>query len=98
MKRTVLNNVRSLPGSFETSGDVLGSLMSSARYHRPWNYPETVKDKYESLSVSEIAATAKEVIHPKSLIWVIVGDREQIETGIRSLNLGPVTVMKASDL
>ena len=98
LKRTVLNNVRSLPGSFETSGDVLGSLMSSARYHRPWNYPETVKDKYESLSVSEIAATAKEVIHPKSLIWVIVGDREQIETGIRSLNLGPVTVMKASDL
>lgn len=98
LQRTVLNNVRSLPGSFETSGDVLGSLTASARYGRPWNYPATVKDKYEALSIRDITAAAAEVVHPESLVWVIVGDREQIEAGVASLNLGPIEVMSASDL
>ncbi|WDI33109.1 pitrilysin family protein [Hyphococcus flavus] len=98
LERSVLNNVRSLPGTYETSGDVLGSLTSSARYGRAWNYPETVKDKYEALTVDDITAAAAEVIHPESLVWVIVGDREQIEDGVRSLNLGPIEVMQASDL
>ncbi len=98
VERSILNNVRSLPGTYETSDDVLGSLTSSARYGRPWNYPETVKDKYEALTVDEIKAAADEVIHPESLIWVIVGDREKIEEGVRSLNLGPVEIKQASEL
>ncbi len=98
LERSILNNVRSLPGTYETSNSVLGSLTSSARYERPWNYPETVKGQYEALTIADIKATADEVIHPESLIWVIVGDREKIEAGIRSLNLGPVEVKQASDL
>jgi len=98
LERSVLNNVRSLPGSFETSNNVLGSLTSSARYDRPWDYPTTVKEVYEGLTISDITAAAAEVIHPESLIWVIVGDREQIEDGVRSLNLGPIEVMQSSDL
>lgn len=98
LQRTVLNNVRSLPGSFETSGDVLGSLTSSARYGRPWNYPATVKDKYQALTIDDVEAAAEEVIHPESLVWVIVGDRAEIEAGVASLNLGPIEVRSASDL
>ncbi len=98
LDRTVLNNVRSLPGSFETSSDVLGSLTSSARYDRPWDYPATLKDEYQALSIGDITAAATEVIHPESLVWVIVGDREAIEEGVRALDLGPIEVMKASDL
>ncbi|PQA87919.1 M16 family metallopeptidase [Hyphococcus luteus] len=98
LERTVLNNVRSLPGSFETSGDVLGSLTSSARYGRPWDYPATLKDKYQALTINDITDAAKEVIHPDSLVWVIVGDRAEIEEGVRALNLGPIEVMKASEL
>lgn len=98
LERTILNNVRSLPGTYETSNDVLGSLTSSARYGRPWNYPETVKDKYEALTLEDIKAAAEEVIHPESLIWVIVGDRAEIEEGVRSLGLGPIEIKQASDL
>jgi len=98
LNRVVLNNVRSLPGSFETSNNVLGSLTSSARYGRPWNYPATLKEQYEELSLGDVTAAAGEVIHPESLIWVIVGDREQIEAGVRSLNLGPIEFIKASEL
>lgn len=33
------------------------------------------------------------VIKPLSLTWVIVGDREKIEKGIRDLNLGPIKII-----
>ncbi len=92
LRRAILGNTRSLPGAFETSDDVLDSLVSSARYGRPWNYPATLKEKYEALDRADISAAANEVVHPESLIWVIVGDLEKIEQGLRGLNLGPVEV------
>ncbi|SNT67857.1 M16 family metallopeptidase [Amphiplicatus metriothermophilus] len=98
LERVVLNNVRSLPGQYETSGAVLDSLTSSARFGRPWNYPETLKEQYEALSLDDVKAAAARVVHPESLVWVIVGDREKIEDGVRALDLGPVEVMQASDL
>ncbi|MEZ5921231.1 MAG: pitrilysin family protein [Parvularculaceae bacterium] len=98
LSRTVANNVRSLPGSFETSGDVLGSLVNSNRFGRPWNYPATLKEKYEALTLPDIKAAAKEVVDPAALTWIIVGDRAKIEAGIRALNLGSIEVKSASDL
>ena len=98
IERTILNNTRSLPGAYETAGNVIGSLTSSARYGRPWDYPATLTEKFKALDASDITSAATEVIHPESLVWVIVGDREKIEAGIRSLNMGEVEVKSLSDL
>ena len=98
IQRAIFSNTRSLPGSFETAGAVLGSLTSSARYGRPWNYPETLTAKFNALEANDIATAAGEVVHPESLIWIVVGDREQIEAGIKELDLGPVEVRTLEDL
>ena len=98
LSRVVASNTRSLPGSYETAGDVMGSLVSSANYDRPWTYPLSLKGKYEALSLDDISAAAAEVVHPESLIWVIVGDREKIESGVRELGLGDIEVINISDL
>lgn len=98
IERAVLSNTRSLPGSFETARSVLSSLTSSARYSRPWNYPATLTAKFNALEATDITGAANEVIHPESLIWVIVGDREEIEAGIRDLNIGPIEVKALADL
>ena len=98
IERAVLNNTRSLPGSFETADDVLWSLASSARYGRPWDYPATLAEKFRALESADIAGAAAEVIHPESLIWVIVGDREKIEDGVRALDLGPIDVKTIDEL
>lgn len=98
LSRTIANNVRSLPGSFETSSDVLGSLVSSNRFGRPWNYPETLKQKYEAMTLREINEAAREVVNPDQLIWVLVGDRAKIEAGVASLGLGPIETKALSDL
>jgi zinc protease len=36
------------------------------------------------------------VVKPDNLTWVIVGDRAQIEKGIRELNLGEVKFLDAN--
>ena len=98
IQRAVYSNTRSLPGSFETAGAVLSSLASSARFGRSYDYPTTLKTKFENLSAEDLSAAAKEVIHPDALTWVIVGDRAAIEEEIRALNLGEIEVRAISDL
>jgi zinc protease len=92
LDRVVKNAVRSLPGSYETAVAVLGSLQASVEYGRPWDYPATLPAKLQALTVADVRAAAKSVVHPEHLVWVIVGDVSKIEKGVRALNLGPVEV------
>ena len=87
-----LDRVRSLPGSYETAGNVLSSLVSSGRYGRPFDYPTTLKSQYDALSPEVVDEKADEIIRPNALVWLVVGDREQIEEDVRALGLGEVTV------
>jgi zinc protease len=34
-------------------------------------------------------------IDPQRMVWVVVGDREKIEAGIRSLGLGEIVIVDA---
>ncbi|MEZ5460545.1 M16 family metallopeptidase [Dokdonella sp.] len=88
-----LNNVRELPGSFETTGSVLGVLARNALYDRPDDYIETLKSRIESIKDADVEAAAREIIHPHAITWVIVGDLKQIEKPMRALKLGEVKVL-----
>jgi len=96
--RVILDNVRSLPGQYETSGAVLGSLLSSGRFGRPDNYPETLPEKYKALDVPALQKAAAEVVKPDQMIWMIIGDAAQIKEGVEAAGIGAVTVMNMQDL
>jgi zinc protease len=89
------NDVRSLPGSYETAGSVLGALSENALFGRPDDYVATLKQRIEAQTDDAVRAAATQVIHPEQLTWVIVGDLKRIEPGIRALNLGPIQVLDA---
>ena len=93
LDKNVRNSVNSLPGQFETSGAVLGSLLNNQRFGRPDDYVTTLSEQYRSLNLENVQAAAEEVIHPGSLTWMIVGDREKIEAQLEGLDLGPVSIM-----
>ena len=42
-----------------------------------------------------MAKAASKVVQPDKLVWVVVGDRETIESDIRELGLGEVQLMDA---
>ena len=93
LDKSVRNNVNSLPGQFETAGAVLNALLSNDRFGRPDSYISSLKRRYEAVDLSGVHAAAQQVIHPENLIWLIVGDLEQIEQQIRDLELGDVQII-----
>lgn len=95
LDKTVKNNVNSLPGQFETGRAVLGSMLSNQRFDRDDDYVESLSQKYGSLDLGDIHDAADVVIKANRLTWLIVGDREKIESELRALELGPVSIMDA---
>ena len=98
LERARLDEVRSLPGQFETANAVLYSLLSSERFNRQYNYPESLVEKYNSLSLGDLSKAAEEVLHPDKLTWIIIGDAEKIKAEVEAAELGPVSVQSMNSL
>jgi len=77
-----------LPGRWETMGAVSGSIQELVQYGIPEDYYATYAQKVRSLKTGDIADVARKVIHPDNIVWIVVGDRSKIESGIRDLGYG----------
>ena len=93
--KVIANDVRALPGSFETANAVRGAITGILLYDRPDDHVRTLKARIEAQTVDGINAAAKAVIQPSAMTWVVVGDLSKIEQGIRELGLGEVKVLDA---
>lgn len=89
------NETLRLPGSRETIDSVGNSIISMVDFHWPDDYYNTMSGHIRALKTADLDAAAKDVIHPDQLVWVIVGDRAKIESGIRELNLGEIHFIDA---
>ncbi|MCE2525907.1 MAG: insulinase family protein [Acidimicrobiia bacterium] len=85
----------SLPGRWETASAVLGSLAEIVRFGLPDDYWDTYAGSIRALSEEEIRQAAVDVVHPEALVWVVVGDRAEIEAGIRELGFGDIVLLDA---
>ncbi|VAV92325.1 Zinc protease [hydrothermal vent metagenome] len=94
LNKVVKNNTNSLPGQYESASAVLGSLMSSNRFARPYDYPTSLKAKYAAMNTDTVNAQSKHII-PEKLIWIIIGDIEKIREGVESLDLGTMEIWDA---
>lgn len=90
MTAAVQNYVRRLPATLETQASVLGLLQSANVLGRPLDYSASLPQRYQALTLADLHAAAREVVHPERLIWIIVGDRAQIEPQIAALNIAPI--------
>jgi zinc protease len=95
LTRIKANETLSLPGSRETLGEVGFSITNLVQFGWPDDYYDTMSDKIRTLTTSDLDAVAKKVIHPDNLVWVVVGDRDRIEPGIRDLNFGEIRFIDA---
>ena len=87
------NNTLSLPGRWETSAAVLQDIGQIVTYDLPDDYWNNYAENVRGLSLDQINEAADGVIKPEQLVWVVVGDREQIESRIRELELGEITLL-----
>jgi zinc protease len=89
------NRILRLPGSWETMAAVGSSISEIVRFGFPDNYFDVYPEKIRSLQLSQVTAAAKKVLRPDRLVWVVVGDREKIEPGIRELGYGDIRLIDA---
>ena len=94
LKRAVENDIRSLPGGFESAGSVLGSIERNYLFGRPDDWQATLPARYSAITLPEVKAVAEEQLDASKLVWVVVGDRAQVEPQLKAVGL-PVEVRAA---
>jgi zinc protease len=86
----------SLPGRWETSAAVANDLVQIVQCGLDPEYWTTYGGRIRAASMAEVTAAAQASVGADDLVWVVAGDREKIEAGIRELGLGPVTTLDPS--
>ena len=82
-----------LAGRWETMARIQSSIHDILRYQLPDDYYQGYADKIRALKLPKVEEAAKRVIHPKQLVWVVVGDRAKIEPGLRDLGFDQVKLI-----
>ena len=67
-------------------------MMTSDNFGLPLDYAETAADRINAVTLDAVNERAKETLHPDDLTWVVIGDLDKIEEGVRALGYGAVEV------
>jgi zinc protease len=87
-----------MPRTFETTRATANALAQLFVYGLPPDYYATYGDRVRAVTAADVKRAADKYIQPDRFAVVIVGDRKAIEAGVRALNLGPLTVVDASEV
>lgn len=86
------------PENFQTVSRTAGMLGEIAQFDLPLDYYESYVERIMAVTADDVRRVAAETIDPENLAIVVVGDLEQIEAGVRALELGPVTTMEIEEV
>lgn len=84
------------PGNFETTQDIAFQMLPVALYGLPLDYYNNYVQNIETVTQADVARVAQQYINPGSLAIVIVGDRKNIEPGLKATNVGAVVIRAMS--
>jgi len=87
--------LRSFPANFERPGAIMGQVLQMVQFGLPDDYLQTVRANVEAITLDDVHRITQELVRPDQLKILVVGDRQQIETGLRELDL-PTVVLDAN--
>ncbi len=79
-----------LPGSHETMnaiGNLLGDLLQLGL---PLNFYDSYVSRVSALTIGDIEQAAHTILSPENMVWMVVGDRTEIEKSLRDLGIGEI--------
>jgi predicted Zn-dependent peptidase len=79
-----------LPGEFETTGGVAARVRDLLSYGLPLDYYDHYIERIAAVTAADVQRVARQYIDPDHFDIVVVGDKAQIEAGIKALNEGPI--------
>ncbi|WP_299322001.1 pitrilysin family protein [Parasphingopyxis sp.] len=90
--RAINGSIRSLPGSFETSGGIIVGMTRNMLYERSDDYYDGLAAMYRSFDRAELDAAARAAIDPDAFTWIVVGDASLVREQLDALGLPVETV------
>ncbi len=79
-----------LPGDFETTAGAASRFRELLVYGLPRDYFERYAERINAVTAADVQRVARQYIDPEHFDIVVVGDKAQIEAGIRALGEGSV--------
>ena len=95
LERVKDRQTRSLPGRWESSRAIVRALAEIVRDELADDYWNDYPGRVRELSLDDVNAAAAELVKPDEFVWLVIGDRERIEEGIRELGLGELHAVDA---
>jgi zinc protease len=95
LKDAQTNETLALPGSFETAREVADKYSSLIEYRLPPDYYQTLVQRTLAITAEQANSLAQRLIQPDRQIWIIVGDLNKIEAGIREMKVAEVRKIDA---
>ena len=87
------NYVKSLPGRFETLGDLASAASSLFMYELPMDYYATLPDRISAVTADDVKRVAERALVKDDMAIILVGDKAAIEEGVNGLGLGELLVV-----
>lgn len=93
LARSLNKRTLTLPGRWETASSIRSDIKALVTHNLDETYWDTYADRLHSITLEQVNDAAKSHIKPNQMIWLVVGDRNKIEQGIRDSNLGRVVLI-----
>jgi predicted Zn-dependent peptidase len=97
LQRVTDGNIRGLPNSYQTNGQVLGALLNNQQFERPDDYQKQLPGILRAIDAGKIDAAARQYLSPDNLAIIVVGDRQQIGDQLKTLDM-PIEYLDADKL
>jgi predicted Zn-dependent peptidase len=88
-------NIKTLAGRWETGSSVVAALGEIAVFGLPEDHYATYSSRVAAATEAQVNAAGRTYLQPDKLVWVVVGDRAKIESGIRALGFGTIVLLDA---
>jgi predicted Zn-dependent peptidase len=82
----------SLPGDFETTSGSAGQFRALLDFGLPLDYYNSYVARINAVTAADVQRVARQYLDLDHFVIVVVGDRSQIEAGIRALGEGPISI------
>lgn len=84
-----------LPGAHETM-NAIGNLFSDLlQLKLPLNFYDEYVTRLSQITIPELEACAQGLLDPERMIWIVVGDRQELEPSLRALQIGEIVPTEA---
>ncbi len=88
----------SYPDNFQSVGQIAQMLAELVTFNLPDDYFNKYVERVMKVTKEDALNVAKKYIDPEKIAIVVVGDRKQVEKGIKDLKLGTLTNMTIEDV